>query len=128
LYLVKSVTMTGAGMKKTSIKASPGSRIFTIASDFIFVSVEGMTLKDGALATDFGGALSSLGPAGITLNDVLVDNCSAPYGGGLFVSGPLTVTSSVFRGCKATKAAPTGIGHGGAIFISISVDGESPAL
>ena len=35
LVLTKSVTITGAGMRKTSIKASPGSRIFTIAADFI---------------------------------------------------------------------------------------------
>src|SRR6186997_2176328 len=74
LVLAQSMTISGAGMRKTVIKAAPASRIFTIVAKDIFVSVEAATLRDGALAASYGGAIAVARPAGLRLDGVLVDS------------------------------------------------------
>jgi hypothetical protein len=120
LPVSKSMTISGAGMRQTVIRAASGNRIFTLAVASISLALEHLTLRDGNTSFN-GGAVSTTtfdGNTNISLNHVLVTNCSAGDGGAVWTTGPVAVLSSVITHCHASNA-------GGALYMRGTASGTA---
>jgi CSLREA domain-containing protein len=124
LPVSRSMTISGAGMRQTVIRATSGYRIFTVRGSATGLSLTDMTLRDANIMTEFGGAVSALYPASIDMDHVLVTNCSAASGGAVFTSGSFTISNSVFTHCHST----TSFGVGGALYIAKNATGPAHGI
>jgi predicted outer membrane repeat protein len=117
-----AVTITGPGASKLTIDGA-GKRVFLIDDGnptvSIPVTLSGMTIKDGGVMGDFGGAIRCNGESLTIANCVFTMNGAAGTGGAgvtagggaiAAFAGSLTITDSTF----ISNFSP--MGYGGAIF------------
>ncbi len=111
LNISQSVAIVGPGSGLLSIDANLASRIFNIAGGAT-VSISGLTLKNGRTNGENGGAVLNAGDLSMS-SMVLLDNtatissCGGTcliYGGGIYSSGPLSVSLTTFQGNDARSA------------------------
>jgi hypothetical protein len=93
----KSLTIEGPGASELTINAGHNSQIFTVAGGDL--SISGLTLADGA-APEEGGAIYDEGTGSLSVSDCAFTGNTAGGAGG--------------------AVAGSGIGHGGAIYVSFS--------
>jgi CSLREA domain-containing protein len=106
LDLTANVTIIGAGQGNTIIDGVSADRVFDIHQD-VEAHIVGVTVQNGS-ATSGGGIYVS---GGLTLRDSRVTaNTTTGVGGGIFVGGTLTVTHSRIDGNQANG--------GGGVFVS----------
>ncbi|HEY7150232.1 MAG TPA: choice-of-anchor Q domain-containing protein, partial [Solirubrobacterales bacterium] len=120
LKVTKSVTVHGAGQRRTVIDARRDSRVFDVKAPGAEVVLSGLAVVHGK-APEGGGILNA---GSLTLRSVRVrDNLVAPpsgglFGGGIATSGDLAVKRSAVIGNRAR-----GDGFGGGIAASGSPAG-----
>lgn len=107
IIINKNVTIQGSGSTKTIIDAKGLSYIFKIQN--ANVVIRDLTIKNGK--SRYGGAITNFGGSKLTLiNCILTNNDATTFGGALYNSGTLTVTSSTLAANKVTS------GYGSAVF------------
>jgi hypothetical protein len=130
LVLPHSLTLKGPGANLLAISAGQQSRV--IQSTNFGLSLESLTLRDGAIETTnasaAGGCVYS--NADVSLKNVDVTNCSAAAdtgvasGGAMWVSGALLITDSAISDSSASSlgsiAEGGGIQASGPLFITRS--------
>jgi hypothetical protein len=109
-----SLTITGAGQYKTTIKAAKPGNVFSIGVDSSPVTLAGLGVTGGR-ATDGAGIL--LGGTTLTLDGVYVDNNSASASGGGITDdgGTLTIVNSTIT---ANDVSALGGGQGGGVSVT----------
>src|SRR5258706_3568651 len=120
LPVSKSMTISGAGTRQTVIRAASGNRIFTLAVSAIALALKPLTLRD-ANTSSSGGAVSTTtfdGNTSISLDHVLITNCSGVDGGAVFTTGSIGIINSVITHCHASNA-------GGALYIQSNASGTA---
>jgi len=111
LTINKDLTLSGAGIGATIVMAPPSQRVLVI-SGAVTVHLQHLTITGGHVQPSGGGGIWANG-ATTYIDDCLVADNSASYGGGLYQdgSGNTYVSSSRFERNTASD-------HGGALFIS----------
>jgi hypothetical protein len=94
------LTITGPGSGDLTVSGDDSSQIFDITTpDTSSVSITGLTLTDGSVTGDSGGAIVVGDDAALTLSgDTISDSTTNVDGGGIFSDGPITVSNSVISG------------------------------
>jgi len=114
--ITKDLTLTGDGSASVIIDGQSLGRIFVIGAGKV-VSMSGMTIQNGKVATadQDGGAVLNNGA--LTLNDMkFLNNYTDNMGGAIYSASDLTISNSTFDGNKVNTARTTGA-SGGAIAI-----------
>ncbi|HUP92899.1 MAG TPA: CSLREA domain-containing protein [Solimonas sp.] len=107
IQLGNPIAINGPGAGLLTLDAGASSRLFDISSSA--VTLRGLTLTAGKLASGNGGAISSTAP--LTLTGMrLVGNEAAGDGGAILQSGPVSLTLT-----DSELAGNTAAGSGGAI-------------
>ena len=112
--ITKDLTLTGDGSASVIIDGQSLGRIFDIAAGKV-VSMSGMTIQHGKVATtnQDGGAVLNNGA--LTFNDMkFLNNYTDNMGGAIYSASDLTISNSTFDGNKVNTARTTGA-SGGAI-------------
>ncbi len=118
-----SVTINGPGANLLTVRR-PDSvanfRIFRIAAGITNgVSISGLTISNGK-AGDVGGAIVSDSNLTLTRCDILNNEATSLFGGGVYVGGSVgTFIDCNFRGNKAGVVGQTGA-NGGAVHLVLS--------
>jgi Chlamydia polymorphic membrane protein (Chlamydia_PMP) repeat len=106
LSLYQPAVIIGPGAGTLTVEASPNARILYADAD---LTISGLTLTGGAAPSSVGGAIVAEDP--LTIDESVLTDNSANYGGAVFGYGGLTVNGSTFSGNSATSVD----GQGGAI-------------
>jgi hypothetical protein len=111
LSISNNVTISGPGASQLTINGGGGGRIFDIGPG-ITVTISGLTVTNGSVATD-GGGIRNLGS--LTLNNMTVTSNvttqAGSIGGGIMNQGVLSINNS-------TISSNTAIQNGGGIYHS----------
>jgi len=112
LTISRDLTFVGAGMNATVLDGGASGPVFAISSSYT-VTITDLTIRNG-LNTGPGGGIQDYASSNmLTLARVKVSGNTAAGGGGIFSSGPLTITDSVISNNTASG------GHsGGGIFLN----------
>ena len=103
LVVNKSLDIEGLGAAKLSISGNNSSRVFDV-SNAATVTIADLTITDGRVVDDGGGAIKN--EAGSTLNlvrDAVANNTAYGVGGGLWnqIGATVAIDNSTFAGNKA---------------------------
>lgn len=98
--LNRNIAMTGPGanqltVRRDSAPGTPAFRLIEVSSGFS-VTLTGLTLSNGLIVNDSGGAILNNGA--LTLNQCAVTGSQAGLGGGIYSPGPLTLNGSTISG------------------------------
>ncbi|MHB8340817.1 MAG: beta strand repeat-containing protein, partial [Mycobacteriales bacterium] len=93
LNITTGLTIIGAGSGLTTVDGGQLDRVFSLTSG-TSVNLVGLTIQDGLVNTSSGNA----------------------YGGAIYASGALTLTSDVITGSSASTTESTGQASGGGIY------------
>ncbi len=123
LAVTQSLTIDGPGANQLTISGNDASRVFDV-SNGASVTIDGVTIADGATVGFGGGGILNEAGASLTLDGcVVTDNTATAlsptvdvFGGGLLNEGTAVVVSSTFSGNQA-------LGGGGGSFFGASVGG-----
>jgi hypothetical protein len=119
----QSLTIKGPGPDLISVSGSAASRIFNISNAEIAaidVTIDGLTLTDGNVTNDNGGAIVSNG-ANLTISHcVIAGNSATGTGGGLAIDGKNWAISDSLVAGNASG------GNGGGLSAFIPNDGVAP--
>ncbi|MEN6393050.1 MAG: choice-of-anchor Q domain-containing protein, partial [Anaerolineaceae bacterium] len=110
----KNLTIRGQGAANTMVyRTGSERRIFDISGSSVSVTLEDLTIWNGAATGDSGGGIKVFGGASLSLDSVTVKDNHAASGAGVYLEGGgnLSVNNSTFTGNVAT-------GNGGAIYMS----------
>jgi predicted outer membrane repeat protein len=110
----KSLTIRGQGAANTMVyRMGTARRVFDISGSSVLVSLEDMTIWDGAAPGDVGGGVKVYSGASLVLDSVTLKDNDAANGAGVYLEGggDLTVSNSTFTGNIATA-------NGGAIYMT----------
>jgi len=97
LTISNAVTITGLGASNTTLDAQRLSRIFDITAAAGAVTLDGLTLQNGFVASADGGAVYSASALTVK-NSEIVSNISYGEGSGIFALGDVTVSNSSIEG------------------------------
>jgi len=93
---IEANTQAGGSPENTIIDGLNGKNgIFRAAGNKVSLTIDNLTLKNG-LENDvkgYGGAIFSTGT--VTVTSSVISNCSAGFGGAIFAKGPVAVTASI---------------------------------
>ncbi|MCL2624525.1 MAG: right-handed parallel beta-helix repeat-containing protein, partial [Planctomycetaceae bacterium] len=119
--LTKSMDILGPGAEVLTISGNNKSRIFTANVADTTVTLAGMTLTNGSLASGSGGAIALTAVNGVLYDLVIQDSQTAGYyGGGIYASGG---DSFVMDNCLITgNQTTTTSTYGGGAWISYTND------
>jgi CSLREA domain-containing protein len=109
LDIRSDLTIQGAGADVTRIRGDRVDRVFDVASPAMVVTIQGVTIRNGAGALG-GGVLVGSGTALLVSGSSLTGNASL-QGGGIASLGALEIVNSVFHANDATTGG--GIWTGG---------------
>jgi hypothetical protein len=124
LLATRNYTVAGAGRNATVISAGGASRVFNNDSGISStLTLTGLTLRDG-LTAGVGGAIRSVAPASLVLEDCLLVHDFAQSGGGIFANGSISLARCEITDCHATGAG----GTGGALSIAPNLDASALAV
>ena len=104
--LIEGVNITGPGADKLTVRRLLGGnyRIFTVTAASGEVSFSGMTISNGSVNGDVGGAILNTNLATINLTNCTLSGNSADDGGGIFnVGGELRVTHCTLSGNMVSR-------------------------
>jgi CSLREA domain-containing protein len=125
LLLNSNVTITGPGATELTISGDNASSVFQVSVG-ANVSIEGLSVVEGASATN-GGGISNAGS--LTLDDVTVSNSTAVQnGGGLYSTGTLTVNSSTISANTATLNGGGVATTGTSVFYDSTIAGNAAGV
>lgn len=106
----RDIVIEGPGADRLTIvrdsTAAP-FRIFDLVGSTKTVTIRGVTIANGA--TPKGGCINVPVGGSLNLDRVVIQNCSADFGGGVFTGGSLVVSDSTIKSNTATL--------GGGIFV-----------
>lgn len=99
--LNRNITMTGPGANQLTIRRAPETSAFRLieVSNGFSVTLAGLTLSNGLIVNDSGGAILNSGT--LTLNQCAITGNQATLGGGIYSFGPLTLNDCVISGNTA---------------------------
>jgi len=115
LLIAKDLTIAGPGASVITVSGNHASRVFNIAAPFT-VTISGLTIADGLVTgLGFGGGIFNSGT--LTVTSSTINGNRASTGGGIlnFTTGSLIVTSSTLSG-NIAQAVGMNNGLGGGIF------------
>jgi predicted outer membrane repeat protein len=106
--LAGTLAINGPGASELTVNRQAGGnyRIFEVPAGVI-VSITGLTISGGNVATPDPSGGGILNSGTLTLTESVVKNNSAVFGGGILNGGTLTVVASTISGNTAT-GGPTG--------------------
>jgi Big-like domain-containing protein len=123
IHATQNLTLLGPGSGLLTIDGNNTDRIFTEDTAGATVAISGITLQNGHAANISGGCIYSMGP--VVLDDAVVTGCSVEgqgpagivyyVGGGLYVKGDFTATSSRIVGNEVYAATVSA--YGGGVFV-----------
>ncbi|HEY2395779.1 MAG TPA: choice-of-anchor Q domain-containing protein [Rudaea sp.] len=124
IAITRSLTIHGPGPDVISVSGDAKSRIFAISNADgtpIDVTIDGLTLADGSVKDDNGGAILS-NDANLTINRcVIAGNSATGTGGGVAIGGyNWMISDSLIAGNKSGS-------NGGGLSAFIPYDGIAPA-
>jgi hypothetical protein len=112
LAIAKNLTITGLGASQLTVSGNNASRVFNITAGT--VGITDLTVKSGlsggtvAAPTGLGGGFF-IGSATVSLTNVVITNCNAGNGAGIWsTGGNITIASSSIK----NNNAPAGVGAG----------------
>ena len=125
LDITEDVTITGAGANTTVIDGADADRVFEILGSNVTIS--GITIQNGS-ASD-GGGIWLNASSSLTLRDAAVsDNHATNTGGGILVSGLLTLDRATVEGNSADVGGGIFVNNGAsATLINTTFSGNSAA-
>jgi peptidoglycan/xylan/chitin deacetylase (PgdA/CDA1 family)/methionine-rich copper-binding protein CopC len=101
ITISKNVTIQGAGSNETVIDAKSLNNIFTISNN-ANVIIRDLTIKNGKALS--GGAITVGSGSKLTLiNCIITNNIATNYGGAIYNSGNLNITSCSFASNSVTN-------------------------
>ena len=108
ISVIDSVTIDGPGAASLTISGNDASRVFNIddysSATNLDVTIEGLTITDGAATNQSGGAI--LSAENLTIIDSEITGSTAGSGGGILASaGNITLTNVGISSCHATADA-----------------------
>jgi CSLREA domain-containing protein len=134
LDILDDLTLQGAGSGVTIVDgngALTGDRVFQVLSTADFVTLSGMTIRNGrslsiTIGTSAGGGILMEGAGNLLLSDVLLDSNTASAGGGLCANlstlgGSVTMDHSIVHANKASAGA----GEGGGVLATFLADSST---
>ncbi len=106
LVIDRSVTINGLGADQLAIDAQQNSRVLNINdgdnSSFSTVTIDGLTITGGTIATDGGGIYNR---EDLTISNSTISGNEAYYGGGIYnLSSTVTISNSTISGNSASYA------------------------
>lgn len=103
LTVNKNLTIIGSGSNLLTIDGENSTRVLNVDSPAV-LTLNGVRIIRGNGSSSVGGCV--LNNATFNATDLVVQNCSsASTGGGIFSSGPMTLTSSIISGNTAVGSA-----------------------
>ena len=109
LEISEGLDLVGPGADRIAISGGSSNRIFLLSGSF-FGKISGLTLRNGNAGAGAGGAIHHSSPHSLSLEAVLIENCSANQGGAIYSGAHLAVERSTLAGCSAVE--------GGAIYLA----------
>lgn len=99
------------GTTATNITSGEDFPLFEISDVSGTLTIRNFTLSNSNYTSGNGAAISKYGASELKLENVIIDNCSAPNGGAIYINGSnVTLTGCTIQNCTAT-------GNGGGIYI-----------
>jgi CSLREA domain-containing protein len=120
---LSSMTITGAGIDATIIDGAQLDRVFDTYGPAAFVTISGMTIRNGHSDPDDGGAVHNEGT--LTLSNVLIENSHGDDGGALVNFGTATVLNSVLTHNTAADTGGGIINHGTLTVENTTIDNNN---
>jgi hypothetical protein len=100
LFIIKDLTLRGAGMGKTILDGDNSDRVIYIDNGDYVINIYDLTVRNGS--TDHtGGGIADFSNDTLTLRRVMLTNNSSDGGGGLFTSSPLIMTDCIVSNNQA---------------------------
>ena len=137
LLVTDSLTIDGPGAASLTISGNNASRVLTVGSSSVALTVEGLTVANGAAgggdgggihsydgtltvansifsgnSAEYGGAINNFGGTVAVANTIFSGNSASSSGGGINSYGAATVSNSVFTGNSAARGSGGGIAGG----------------
>ena len=112
LDITTTIVFSGAGSGSTIVDGLSQDRVFHVAVGNIDLNLNGLTVQNGSVSASGGGAAVTDG--GAVLSDTaFLSNTSSSVGGGLYATGNVTLTNSLFRN---NSVLGTGFLGGGGLY------------
>ena len=128
LDIIRQVTISGAGAGSTIIDAGGIDRALDVISNTTTIS--GLTIQGGAAGSERGGGVRVGSGSNLTLQDVEVTgNASSNHGGGIFVSGMLTLDRVTIEGNTGNNGGAIAfLGASGGSLTNVTISGNTGTL
>lgn len=121
--ITQPVTISGLGARSTIVNGANGATVFNINSSSGTVLIEKLTIRGNGAGTVTGNGAGILAQGGGTINlsQVAVENNRATgSGGGLYTTGPTTISQSTFSGNSAANGGAVAVASGTSDAVTIS--------
>ncbi len=106
-----ALTINGTGASPPIIDSNDADRIFHITNSGASATLNGLTIRDGSVATNRqGGGVRNDGT--LVLNNCTVRDNTAGRGGGIYSTGPMTITKSTIRNNYSPGSGGAGVAGG----------------
>jgi hypothetical protein len=111
LLITKDVTIVGPGVSVLTVSGNTNGRVFNITDTNTVVSISGLSLVNGTVASASGGCVQNFGK--LTLSGCVLSNNNGGgvYGAAIGNEGQLTISNSIVCSNRSAFASGGGIFH-----------------